>query len=96
MSFVDKAKFLDSIDVVRPDAIVTDIKSLDKTIDGMEFLKRIKTDGAHSSIPVIMGTGLESSVEEAEALKLGAFAWIQKPFSFADLTNALQRSLKTA
>ena len=96
VSFVDKAKFLNSIDVVRPDVIVTDVKSLDMSMDGMEFLKRIKTDGAHASIPVIMGTGLESSVEEAEALKLGAFAWIQKPFPLADLINALQMSLKTA
>ncbi len=96
VSFVDKAKFLDSIDVVRPDVIVTDVKSLDMSMDGMEFLKRIKTDRVHSSIPVIMGTGLESAVDRAEALRLGAFAWIQKPFPLADLIRTLQISLKTA
>lgn len=60
-----------------PDLVLLDIMLPD--MSGIEVLKRIrKTD---SNIPVIMISGNASEASLAEALKLGAFAYIPKPFN---------------
>lgn len=91
---IDKAEFLESIDNVVPDLIVTDIVGLDMPMDGMEFLRRLKANSKYSSIPVIIFTGMQNDANlKQEALELGAFAWLKKPCAVDEFLDTLQRAL---
>jgi signal transduction histidine kinase/ligand-binding sensor domain-containing protein/DNA-binding response OmpR family regulator len=59
--------------------IITDV--LMPIMDGLELLKKIKTDLEYSHIPVILLTAKTTIQERLEGLGLGADAYIDKPFS---------------
>lgn len=50
-------------------------------IDGFELCRRIKTNFDYSHIPVILLTAQNTLQSKIEGLKLGADAYIEKPFS---------------
>src|SRR6185295_6706551 len=52
-------------------------------MSGLELLKRFKTD--HPECEVILLTGQGSIETAVEAMKLGAYDYLQKPFSLKDL-----------
>jgi DNA-binding NtrC family response regulator len=52
-------------------------------MNGLELLKRFKTD--HADCEVILLTGQGSIETAVEAMKLGAYDYLQKPFSLKDL-----------
>ena len=60
-----------------PGIVVTDIRM--PTMDGMQFLKKIK--GIDSALPVIMITGHGDVPMAVEAMRLGAFDFLEKPFN---------------
>jgi DNA-binding NtrC family response regulator len=66
-----------------PDVMVLDLRM--PGIDGMEVLERVKKK--HPQIEVIILTGHGSDKEEKEALRLGAFEYLQKP---ADTSHLLK------
>jgi CheY-like chemotaxis protein len=49
-------------------------------IDGLELLRRIKTDRRFVSMPVIMQSGAASPEQIAEGIEAGAFYYLTKPF----------------
>lgn len=61
-------------------------------MDGMEFLTIIKEKYPH--LPVIMVTGFGTLERGVEAVKLGAFDFIEKPFSSRKLVDSIQNALK--
>ena len=68
-----------------PDAAVVDVK-LDKgDNDGIELLKQIKK--IDDDVPVIMISGHANVQMAVDSLKLGAFEFMQKPFSAERLLN---------
>jgi two-component system response regulator AtoC len=73
-----------------PCAVLLDIKM--PKVDGLSALKRIRESG--STVPVIMMTSRTGVDDAINATRLGAGAYFQKPFSFGDLTIALDRMLK--
>ena len=77
-----------------PDLAIIDIK-LDKTDkDGIDILKIIiKKD---KSIPVIMISGHATVQVAIESIKLGAYEFIEKPFSTEKILNYVKRALETA
>jgi len=73
----------------RPKMILLDLK-LPK-VDGLEVLKRLKTDPRTRSIPVII---LTSSREERDIVKsydLGVNSYIVKPVDFEQFTEAIRQ-----
>jgi two-component system, NtrC family, response regulator AtoC len=58
------------------DVVITDLRM--PRVDGMEVLRRVIAD--HGDIPVIMITAHGSIDSAVEAVKLGAFDYIEKPF----------------
>ena len=73
----DQAKF--EINKKLPDVAVIDVK-LDKgDNDGIELLSEIKKKD--EDIPVIMISGHANVQMAVDSLKLGAFEFLQKPFS---------------
>ena len=75
-----------------PDVAIIDVK-LDKgDNDGLELLKILKKKD--DEIPVIMISGHANVQMAVDSLKLGAFEFIQKPFSSERLLNFLNRAIE--
>jgi len=75
-----------------PDAAVIDVK-LDKgDNDGIELLTYIKSK--NDDIPVIMISGHANVQMAVDSLKLGAFEFMQKPFSADRLLNFVKRAIE--
>ncbi len=72
----------------RFDVVVTDLKM--PNLDGIELLKRIK-QGPLAEIEVIMMTAYGSIPVAVEAVKLGAFDFVTKPFRNEDIFPLLAR-----
>ena len=75
-----------------PDVAIIDVK-LDKgDNDGIELLVHIKKKD--EDVPVIMISGHANVQMAVDSLKLGAFEFIQKPFSSERLLNFLNRAIE--
>jgi two-component system, NtrC family, response regulator PilR len=72
-----------------PDVILLDITLPD--LDGLKVLERIKRDDP--DMAVIMITGTETVNTGVEAMKLGAYDCVAKPFDFDELRLIIIRSL---
>ena len=83
---------LNEIDKKLPDVAVIDVK-LDKgDNDGIELLTKLKK--INSDIPVIMISGHANVQMAVDSLKLGAFEFLQKPFSSERLVNFVNRAVE--
>lgn len=60
-------------------------------MDGVEVLRRIKTDSALCTLPVIMLTTTDDPREVAECYSLGCNSYITKPVKFDDFTEVIKR-----
>ena len=77
-----------------PDLAIVDIK-LDKTDkDGIDLLKLIIKK--NKLVPVIMISGHATVQIAVEAIRLGAYEFIEKPFSTEKILNYVKRALETA
>jgi DNA-binding NtrC family response regulator len=74
-----------------PDLMTLDIKLPDGS--GIDFLKRAKQ--IQPSVPVIMITAFGVVDVAVEALKLGAYDFIEKPINFEKLENSIRNALET-
>ena len=80
------------IDKKMPDVAVIDVK-LDKgDNDGIELL--VYTKKINEDVPVIMISGHANVQMAVDSLKLGAFEFIQKPFSSERLVNFINRAIE--
>jgi len=59
-------------------------------VDGLEVLKRVKSDARTQSIPVIILTSSREQVDIAECYKLGANSYIVKPVDFEGFATAVR------
>ena len=78
---------LSKLDAEVPDLILTDLKL--PTLSGVELLKQAKLILPHAEIAIMTGHGsIESAVD---AMKLGAYDYIEKPFRVEKMRLLLQR-----
>ncbi len=84
----DGAEALRVLEEERFDLVVTDLKM--PGIDGLELLKRLK-QAAQADIEVIMMTAYGSIPVAVEAMKLGAYDFVTKPFRNEDLFPLIAR-----
>lgn len=73
----------------RYDLILTDLKMPD--MDGMEFLAKIKE--AQPQTKVIMITGYSTVEHAVKAIKLGAYNYLEKPFTPDTLLCSVREAL---
>lgn len=73
-----------------PDLILLDVMM--PRLDGIEVLKRVKTDPNLPFIPVILQTALDATEDKVAGLDAGADDFLAKPLNFAEL-EARVRSL---
>ena len=71
-----------------PKVVLLDLK-LPK-VDGLEVLKRIKSDPRTRSIPVVVLTSSKEQRDVVESYNLGANSYIVKPVTFERFTAAVQ------
>ena len=73
----------------RPDVLIVDLKIGD--IDGLEIIK--ECSGKYPAMAIIMVTGFSTVETAVEAMKLGAFDYLSKPFEITDLQKTIARAL---
>tara|TARA_A100001011_G_scaffold390914_1_gene475292 strand:- start:1392 stop:2756 length:1365 start_codon:yes stop_codon:yes gene_type:complete len=77
-----------------PDLAIIDIK-LDKgDRDGIDLLKTIRS--LDKSIPVIMISGHANVQVAVEAIRIGAYEFVEKPFSTEKILNYVSRALESS
>ena len=87
--FSSAADFLAQYDPVRPGCLLLDMRMPGMT--GMELIQELARRG--SFLPVIFITGHGDVPMAVEAMKAGAFDFLQKPFSPRDLLERIERAL---
>ncbi len=75
----------------RPDLTLMDVRMPGK--DGLEVLRSLR-ESHNAELPVIVMTGFGSASVAIEAMKLGAFDYIAKPFELEEVTVAIERFLE--
>lgn len=78
----------------RPDLILMDIQL--PLLDGYEATRRIKSDPALRSIPVVIVTSYALDGDEAKARAAGCDAYVAKPYSPRRLLAMIRELLGTA
>ncbi|HWA48181.1 MAG TPA: sigma-54 dependent transcriptional regulator [Dongiaceae bacterium] len=77
-----------------PNLIVLDIWLQNSTLDGMGLLEQIQQ--SYPDVPVVMISGHGNIETAVNAIKLGAFDFIEKPFKADRLLVTIERALENA
>jgi two-component system, chemotaxis family, chemotaxis protein CheY len=76
-----------SSDGVIPAVVITDLNM--PVMDGIEFVKQLRTTPSHSTVPVVIITGDSDEVKKHEAEQAGITFWLNKPFASWQLKDAV-------
>jgi two-component system, NtrC family, response regulator HydG len=88
----DGAEALEKFSADRFELVISDLRM--PHVDGMTLLRRIREQRAPTTFVLITGAGSER--EAVEAMKLGAYDYLKKPFENAELTAVVQRATESA
>ena len=88
-SFASAEDALAQIGSNYPGVVVSDIKM--PGMDGMQFLKKLMVQD--SALPVILITGHGDVPMAVEAMRLGAFNFLEKPFEPEELTHLIKSAV---
>src|SRR5262249_18507704 len=72
------------------DVVITDLRM--PRVDGMEVLRRVVA--GHPDVPVIMITAHGSVDNAVEAVKLGAFDYVEKPFEQEHIRQVVAKAVR--
>ena len=86
----DGKEALEKISEEEVNLVFLDIKMPD--MDGLDVLRRIKE--YDEKIPVIMATATDTARKVVEAMKLGAFNYITKPFDVEEIMAVAQKAME--
>jgi PleD family two-component response regulator len=75
-----------------PDLILCDVQMPD--MDGYEVLKQVREDEGLVRVPFVFLTGLDDMKHLRQGMNLGADDYLTKPFSYADLSQAVTMRLE--
>jgi len=82
---------IDALEAHHVDVIITDLRM--PRVDGMTLLKRVVD--THPDVPVIIITAHGTVDTAVEALKLGAFDYVTKPFEQQEFRNVVAKAART-
>lgn len=83
----DGLEALQKVRSERVNLILSDINM--PNMDGLQLLQALKGEPQYQSIPVIMITTEGSSTKVMEAVSLGAFGYVRKPFTAEQIKEKL-------
>lgn len=87
----DSRKIVESVRMRQPDIVLLDVWLNDSRFDGVAVFDIIRQ--YYADVPVIMISGHSSVATAVEALKMGVFDFITKPFSTDQLVSVVKRAL---
>jgi two-component system, NtrC family, nitrogen regulation response regulator NtrX len=90
----DSTEALRELHARQPTLVVLDIWLQDSELDGIEILRRLRAE--MPSVPVVMISGHGTIETAVEAIKIGAYDFIEKPFKSDRLLLILARAIETA
>ena len=71
-----------------PNFIISDVKM--PGMDGFQFLRWVRSHAESSQLPIILFSSAGNEADAEQAYRLGANAYLVKPFSLVDLTDLLR------
>ncbi|MBQ9992126.1 MAG: response regulator transcription factor [Firmicutes bacterium] len=90
--FASAAEFFEAFAKQKPHLVLLDIMLPD--MDGLEILRRIKSEAEGQKLPVIMLTAKSSEYDKVRGLDLGADDYIAKPFGMMELVSRVKAVLR--
>jgi two-component system, NtrC family, nitrogen regulation response regulator NtrX len=90
----DSDEALRELHARQPTLVVLDIWLQDSELDGIEILRRLRAE--MPSVPVVMISGHGTIETAVEAIKIGAYDFIEKPFKSDRLLLIVARAIETA
>src|SRR6476661_3881097 len=90
----DSGEALAAIQARQPTLVILDIWLQNSQFDGIEILQRMRADMA--SVPVVMISGHGTIETAVEAIKIGAYDFIEKPFKSDRLLLLVARAIEAA
>ena len=95
--FADGVSMLEALKDEIPELIILDIMMPE--LDGIEVLKRLRSEPSYKDIPVIMATAKGTEMDKIGGLNMGADDYLVKPFGVMEMVArvkaVLRRSVKT-
>lgn len=92
MSAASVAEGFNIIAQHRPDLVLCDVMMPD--VDGLEFIRRCRQTPDLNTLPIISLSASGDSRLMEQTLKLGAFAFLPKPFSESQLAEMVALALQ--
>ena len=90
----DSELALHAIEERRPSLVLLDIWLQGSRMDGLGVLEQLKRD--HPALPVVIMSGHGTIETAVQAIKLGAYDFIEKPFKADRLILVIQRAIEAA
>lgn len=90
--FADGAAFWNALQTDRPELVVLDVML--PGMDGIELLRKIRSDARISDLPVIMATAKGTEYDKIQSLDLGADDYVVKPFGVMELVSRIKAVLR--
>jgi DNA-binding NtrC family response regulator len=82
---------LAAIAALRPELVIVDLRIGD--MNGLQVIEKCRRD--YPNVNVVMVTGFGTVETAVEAMKLGAFDYLTKPFQLEDLQRTINRAMST-
>jgi two-component system alkaline phosphatase synthesis response regulator PhoP len=92
MGFEDGDSFWDALQTRQPDLVVLDVML--PGVDGVELLRRMKSNETLCHIPVIMATAKGTEYDKVQSLDLGADDYLVKPFGIMEMVSRVKAVLR--
>jgi two-component system chemotaxis response regulator CheY len=81
---------LQALDVMRQHKVSLVLSDINMpNMDGIEFLKELRTNSSWSTVPVVMITTEGSQAKVMEAVQAGASGYVRKPFTADQIKEKL-------
>jgi two-component system nitrogen regulation response regulator NtrX len=90
----DSDQTLAAVSARRPSLILLDIWLQGSPLDGMQILAHLKEE--HPSVPVVIMSGHGTIETAVQAIKLGAYDFIEKPFKADRMILVIKRAIEAA
>ncbi len=90
--FSDGISMLEALKSETPELIILDIMMPE--LDGVEVLKKLRSDCAYKDIPVIMATAKGTEMDKISGLNSGADDYLVKPFGVMEMVARVKAVLR--
>ena len=92
MTVEDGVRGCDALVKFAPDVIISDIKM--PKMDGFQMIERMRAENGKNLPPFVFITGHGDKAAAVEALRRGAFDYLEKPFEMDEIHHVVERAIE--